>query len=95
MEPGEQSPVLDDLHRTLTQLEPKLVSMIAQIDNDAVMAACLLVNDDLHKTFERVKIIMKGGRPPSFEPGESKQNTLLNPSHIYTIEPHHIQRPSL
>ena len=27
-EPTEQSDTLDDLHRTLTQLEPKLIGMI-------------------------------------------------------------------
>ena len=63
MEPAEQSDTLDDLHRTLTQLEPKLIGMIGQIDHDGVMAICLIVNDDLHKTFERIKAIKKGSRP--------------------------------
>ena len=46
---------------------------------------CLIVNDDLHKTFERIKAIKEGCRPKKFIPGEATQQTLLNPSHIYTI----------
>ena len=85
MEPAEKSETLDDLARTLTQLEPKLISMIGQIDHEEVMAICLLVNDDLHKTFERIKAIKKGSWPAKFIPGEATRNTLLNPSHIYII----------
>jgi len=35
------------------------------------MAMCLIVNDDLHKTFERIKAIKKGCRPEKFIPGEA------------------------
>lgn len=45
---------------------------------------CLLVNDDLQKTFERVKALKKGSKPAKFIPGESVLKTELNPSHIYT-----------
>ena len=48
------------------------------------MSMCLIVNDDLHKTFERYRAIKKGRKPEKFEPGESKTQTLLTPSHIYT-----------
>ena len=45
---------------------------------------CLIVNDDLHKTFERFRAIKKGRKPEAFVPGESTQKTMLSPSHIYT-----------
>ena len=60
--------------------------MIAQIDDENVMSMCLIVNDDLHKTFERYRAIKKGRRPEKFVPGEDVQNTALNPSHIYTSQ---------
>jgi len=82
--PGERSETLSDLFRTLTQLEPKLINMIAQIDDEGVMSMCLIVNDDLHKTFERFRAIKKGRVPEKFVPGESVQETMLSPSHIYT-----------
>ena len=75
--PGEKSDTLEDLFRTLTQLEPKLHSMISQIDDEKVMAMCIIVNDDLHITFERYRSIKKGKKPSVFVPGESKQETLL------------------
>ena len=69
--PGEKSETLEDLFRTLTQLEPKLISMISQIDDERVMSMCLIVNDDLHKTFDRYRAIKKGQKPAKFVPGES------------------------
>ena len=48
------------------------------------MSMCLIVNDDLHKTFERYRAVTKGRRPEKFVPGESVQNTMLTPSHVYT-----------
>lgn len=75
---------MNDLFRTLTQLEPKLINMIAAIDDEAVMSMCLIVNDDLHKTFERYRALKKGRKPEKFVPGESTQDTMLTPSHIYT-----------
>ena len=50
------------------------------------MAVCLLVNDDLQRTFERIKAIKKGSWPQKFVPGEATQHTMLNPSHIYTLQ---------
>lgn len=72
------------MYRTLTQLEPKLISMIGSIDDEEVMSMCLIVNDDLHKTFERYRAIKEGRIPEKFVPGESKGKTMLSPSHIYT-----------
>lgn len=48
------------------------------------MSVCLLVNDDLQKTFKRYHAIKGGSRPEPFIPGESIKNTVLNPTHIYT-----------
>ena len=60
--------------------------MIAQIDDEDVMSMCLIVNDDLHKTFERYRAIKKGRIAERFVPGEDLQNTSLAPSHIYTSQ---------
>lgn len=75
---------LKDLVKTLTDMEPKLYELISTIENEEVMKVCLLVNDDLHKTFARYQKLMAGKQPGAFVPGESKQNTVLNPTHIYT-----------
>jgi hypothetical protein len=48
------------------------------------MSVCLLVNDDLQKTFKRYHAIKDGTRVEPFIPGESVKNTILNPTHIYT-----------
>lgn len=46
--PGDRSnETLNDLFKTLTMMEPKLFGLIAQIENEEVMQACLMVNDDL------------------------------------------------
>jgi len=84
LKPGEKSEPLEDLYRTLTQLEPKLINMIGQIDDDEVMGMCLIVNDDLHKTFDRFRAIKEGRNPEKFVPGESTAPTMLAPGHIYT-----------
>ena len=72
------------MFRALAQLEPKLIGMIGQIDDEGIMSMCLIVNDDLHKTFDRYRAIKKGKKPVAFVPGESVQQTLLSPGHIYT-----------
>ena len=82
--PGEKNETLNDMFKTLAGLEPKLINMIAQIDDESVMSMCLLVNDDLHKTFDRYRAVTKGKKPAKFVPGESTTNSLLSPSHIYT-----------
>ena len=48
------------------------------------MQVCLLVNDDLQKTFKRYHAIKDRKRADVFIPGESVKNTILNPTHIYT-----------
>ena len=45
--PGEKNETLSDLFNTLTAMEPKLFSLIGQVENEEVMSVCLLVNDDL------------------------------------------------
>ena len=57
---NERNETLDDMIKTLQELEPKLIGMIEQIEDDKVMGMCLIVNDDLHKTFDRYKAISKG-----------------------------------
>ena len=57
---NERNETLDDMIKTLQELEPKLIGMIEQIEDDKVMGMCLIVNDDLHKTFDRYKAINKG-----------------------------------
>jgi hypothetical protein len=83
--PGEKNDTLNDMFKTLASLEPKLINMIAQIDDESVMSMCLIVNDDLHKTFDRYRAVTKGKKPDKFVPGESVTKTFLDPSHIYTV----------
>lgn len=44
---------INDLITTLKSMEPKLFEMVATLENEEMMKVCLLVNDDLHKTFAR------------------------------------------
>jgi hypothetical protein len=70
--PGDRSnETLNDLFKTLTMMEPKLFGLIAQIENEEVMQACLMVNDDLQKTFKRYHAVREGKKPGKFVPGES------------------------
>ena len=46
----EDNPIFD-LVRALKDMEPKLFELIATINDEEMMKVCLLVNDDLHKTF--------------------------------------------
>lgn len=82
--PGEKNETLTDLFNTLTAMEPKLFTLIGQIENEEVMTVCLLVNDDLQKTFKRYHAVNEGRRVEPFTPGESVKNTVLTPTHIYT-----------
>lgn len=66
-------------------MEPKLFNLIATLEDEEMMKICLLVNDDLHKTFARYDKLKKGKKPENFVPGESQQNTALNPTHVYEI----------
>lgn len=82
--PGEKNETLSDLFNTLTAMEPKLFTLIGQIENEEVMTVCLLVNDDLQKTFKRYHAVKEGRRLEPFIPGESLKNTVLAPTHVYT-----------
>lgn len=84
MQPGEKNETCTDLFNTLTAMEPKLFTLIGQIENEEVMTVCLLVNDDLQKTFKRYHAIKDGRRCDAFVPGESTKNCVLTPTHIYT-----------
>ena len=86
MSPGErENETLTDLFNTLSQMEPKLFNLISQVECEEVLQVTLLVNDDLQKTFKRYHAIKDGKKPGSFTPGESTKNSLINPTHVYTI----------
>lgn len=84
MSPGEKNETLTDLVNTLTSMEPKLFALIGQVENEDVMNTCLLVNDDLQKTFKRYHAVREGRRTEPFTPGESQKHSLLTPTHVYT-----------
>ncbi len=58
-------------------MEAKMFQLIATLDNEEMMKICLLVNDDLHKTFQRYDRLKRSKKPDAFIPGESKENTSL------------------
>lgn len=62
---------LTDLIRALKDMEPKLFELVATLEDEEMMQVCLLVNDDLHKTFARFEKLKKGKKPEVFIPGES------------------------
>jgi hypothetical protein len=66
----EDNPV-NDLIRALKEMEPKLFNLVATLEDEEMMKVCLLVNDDLHKTFSRYEKLKKGKKPENFIPGES------------------------
>jgi len=47
---SEDNPIID-LLKTLKDMEPKLMNLIATLEDEEMMKVCLIVNDDLHKTF--------------------------------------------
>ena len=65
------SETLEDMFRAMTQLEPKLINMIGRLDDEQAMNMVLLVNDDLHKTFDRYHALKAGRTPAKFVPGET------------------------
>ena len=67
---SEDNPI-NDLIRTLKEMEPKLFELVATLDDEEMMKVCLLVNDDLHKTFARYDKLKKGKKPEAFIDGES------------------------
>lgn len=44
-----------DLLKALKEMENKLFELIQTCENEDVMAVCLLVNEDMQKTFQRFK----------------------------------------
>lgn len=77
---------LIDLLKALKDMEPKLFKVIQQVSNEDVMAICLMVNEDLQKTFGRYKAIKNGEVPKKFVPGEVEQASTihyLKPTHVY------------
>lgn len=60
-----------------------MFELVATLDNEEMMIVCLLVNDDLHKTFQRYDKLKRGKKPEVFIPGESNQTTALVPTTIY------------
>jgi hypothetical protein len=92
MQPGpdcKNNETVNDLVKTLTDMEPKLFTLIAKVESEDVMNVCLLVNDDLQKTFKRWHDLQAGIKPDEFVPGESTKKTLLTPTHIYNCEHEH------
>ena len=79
---SQDSPI-NDLVLTLKDMEPKLIELVTTLANEDMMKVCLLVNDDLQKTFSRHDRLRKGKKPEVFIPGESVQDTLLNPTTVY------------
>lgn len=81
---NKKNETINDLVKTLSDMEPKLIDLIQKVTNDHVMNACLCVNDDLHKTFTRWNDIKDGKKPADFVPGELQQETCLEPTHVYS-----------
>lgn len=69
--------------KTLKDMEGKLFNLLATLEDEEMMKVCLLVNDDLHKTFGRYDKLKKNKKPEAFIPGESIQKTCLAPTNIY------------
>ena len=46
-EPGNLNDTIVDMYRGFKKIEPKIQQKIASVDNEDVMQACLIVNDDL------------------------------------------------
>ena len=63
---------INDLIKTLKEMEPKLFQLVATLEDEEMMKVCLLVNDDLHKTFARYTKLKNGKKPELFIPGESQ-----------------------
>lgn len=75
-----------DLLKALKEMENKLFELIQTCENEDVMAVCLLVNEDMQKTFQRFKQIKNNEKPEAFMPGEYLQIATiqyLEPSHVY------------
>jgi len=75
---------LIDLLKALKEMEPKLFELISDTDNENILNLCLMVNEDMQKTFDRFKIIKDGGKAEPFTPGECRMMVhYLEPNHTY------------
>lgn len=70
----KENSVLLDLLKTMKDTEPKIFELIQNNDGDEdVMNCCLLVNEDMQKSFQRFKAIKNDQKPELFQPGEFVQ----------------------
>lgn len=53
-------------------MESKLITLCEETENEDVLGVCLMVNEDLHFTFNRFRTIKEGGKAEEFVPGEDK-----------------------
>jgi hypothetical protein len=67
----QEDNLVNDMTRTLKDMEPKLFELLSTLEDEEMMQVCLLVNDDLHKTFARYEKLKKGKNPELFVPGET------------------------
>jgi len=75
---------LIELMKTLKGMEEKLINLIQDTENEDVLKICIMVNEDMHFTFDRFRAIKDGMKALEFVPGECKQVMhYLNPTHIY------------
>lgn len=74
---------INDLVLTLKDMEPKLFELLSTLENEEMMKVCILVNEDMQKTFQRFEKLKKGKKPEPFIPGESTQKTALTPGTVY------------
>ena len=63
----KENSVLLDLLKTMKEMEPKIFDLIQNNDGDEdIMSCCLLVNEDMQKTFQRFKAIKNNEKPEPF-----------------------------
>ena len=51
-------------------MEPKIFELIQSLEDEEVLAVCLLVNEDMQQTFKRFEAIKNNKLPDDFIPGE-------------------------
>ena len=52
-----ENETLIDLLKALKEMESKLFELIQSVEEEDIMAICLLVNEDMQKTFQRFKAL--------------------------------------
>ena len=78
----EEHPLIDII-AALNKTEGRLYELTETMDNEEMLKVCIIVNEDLHKTFLRFQNLVKGKPSGVFQPGESFFNTVLTPSLVY------------